>query len=149
MPLYVHRTTFQVLPSTSTASLTEPEANYVKDPSPWPFTTEPARYWLLTSDVFSVVDQATKDAIDTALLVASRDELANDIDRAETYLRAFALVVLDEFNDHSFCHIAGSAIRQSKFRLSSEVRPQTTKRLIESGVWPVAVPSVVTSEALT
>lgn len=101
MPLYVHRTTFQVLPSTSTASLTEPEANYVKDPSPWPFTTEPARYWLLTSDVFSVVDQATKDAIDTALLVASRDELANDIDRAETYLRAFALVVLDEFNDHS------------------------------------------------
>ena len=98
MPLYVHRTTFQVLPSTSPASLAEPEANYVQDPDLSPVSGFPARYWSLLGDIFSLVDQAARDAIDAAILVAQRDELANDFDRPETYSRAFALVVLDEFN---------------------------------------------------
>ena len=99
MPLYVHRTTFQVLPSTSPASLTEPEANYVQDPDLSPVDGFPSRYWSLAGDIFSLVDQSTRDAIDAAILVAQRDGLADDIDRNETFLRAFALVVLDEFNN--------------------------------------------------
>ncbi len=71
MPYYVHRTTFAELPSTSTPDLPEPEANYVKDPSPWPFTNEPKRYWSLTGDVFSVVDQAAQDVIDADIAAAS------------------------------------------------------------------------------
>ena len=99
MALFVHRTTFQVLPSTSPASLTEPIANYVENPDLSAVDGFPAKYWSLTGDIFSLVDQATRDAIDAALLVTARDDLADDIDRLETFLRAFALVVLDEFNN--------------------------------------------------
>ena len=122
MALYVHRTTFQVLSSTSPQSLTEPEANYVKDPSPWPFTSEPSRYWSLLGDVFSVVDQATRDAIDAALLVVARDSLADEFDAPETYLRAFALVVLDEFNNLRAKHgLAPRTIAQLKTAVRSKL----------------------------
>lgn len=99
MPLFIHRTTFQVLPSTSPASLSEPIGNYVQDPDLSPVAGFPSRYWSLAGDIFSLVDQSTRDAIDAALLVTQRDELANDIDRAESFMKAFALVVLDEFNN--------------------------------------------------
>ena len=97
MPLYVHRTTFQVLPSTSPVSLSEPEANYVKDPSPWPFTSEPSKYWQLDGDVFSLVDQATRDAIDAAIEVARLDGLADQVG-TDALLRAVSKTNLDLFN---------------------------------------------------
>lgn len=56
------------------------------------------KYWELTGEVLTLADQSTRDSIDAAEISAQRDEIANDIDRVESYTRAFALVVLDEIN---------------------------------------------------
>ena len=98
MPKWAHRTTFQVLTSVASADLPEPIANYVEEPDLSAVISEPMKYWSLSGDAFSLVDQATRDSIDLDLLSASRDALANDIDRLESYSRAFALTVLDEIN---------------------------------------------------
>lgn len=98
MPRWAHRTTFQVLNSIAEANLPEPVGNYVEEPNLSAVQSFARKYWQLIGDVFSVVDQATRDAIDAADLAASRDSIADDIDRVESYSRAFALVVLDEIN---------------------------------------------------
>lgn len=98
MPLWAHRTTFQVLPSIAEGNLPEPVANYVEEPDLAPVEGFPVRYWSLAGDTFSLVDQATRDAIDAALLVAQRDSTADIIDSVESYEKAFALIVMDELN---------------------------------------------------
>ena len=98
MPLYIHRTTFQRLPSTSPSSLTEPEANYVKDPDESAITGEPSRYWILTLDVFTLMKKPARDAVDDALDVERLDSVSDELDRTQTIMKAFAQVVLDEFN---------------------------------------------------
>ena len=60
--------------------------------------SQPIKYWSLSGDIFSLVDQATRDSIDADILTALRDTLADEIDRLETFMRAFALIVLDEIN---------------------------------------------------
>ena len=98
MPAWVHRTTFQTLNSVASADLPEPIANYVEEPDLSAVIAEPVKYWQLAGDIFSLVDQTTRDSIDADILTALRDTLADEIDRLETFMRAFALVVLDEFN---------------------------------------------------
>jgi len=101
MAVWTHRITFQTLRSTPASDLQEPVANYVENPDLSAVEDEPTRYWQLSGDVFSLIDQAARDAVDAALLIAARNELADQIDAAETFLRGFALVVLDELNAHS------------------------------------------------
>lgn len=60
-----------------------------------------SRYWLIVGNAISPMDQGARDAVDAADLAAYRDSLSDTIDRPETYERAFALVVLDEFNAHA------------------------------------------------
>ena len=101
MPFWAHRTTFQLLRSVAEADLSESVANYVEEPDLVPVAGQPSKYWVLTGDVFSLADQATRDAIDATLLSTARDALSDEIDTPETYGRNFALIVLDEFNSHA------------------------------------------------
>ena len=101
MPLYVHRTTKQVLPSTSPAALTEPEANYIKDPDLSAVAGFSSIYWIITGDIVSLMTQAERDAVDAAQLTANRDSTAAQLDQLEGVFRAFALALLDELNRHS------------------------------------------------
>ena len=98
MPAWLHRTTKQYLTSVSPASLTEPESNYIQEPDLLAVAGFPSQYWIITGDLVSLEDQAARDAIDVAALVSQRDAIADEIDRVESYSRAFALVILDEFN---------------------------------------------------
>lgn len=98
MPNYLHRSTLQYLRSVASADLPEAIANYIEYPDLSAVAGQPHKYWLITGDVISLVDQPTREAIDAAELSARRDEIADDIDRVESYSRAFALVVLDEIN---------------------------------------------------
>lgn len=98
MPFWVHRTTFDALRSVAEADLPEPPANYVEEPDLTAVAGEPKIYWLLTGDIFSVVDQATKDAIDAAILSTQRDTTADFIDEPESYTRALAITSLGDFN---------------------------------------------------
>jgi len=97
MPLFVHRTTFQVLPSTSPASLSEPIGNYVQDPDLSVVSGNPFKYWLLTGDIFSLVNQAARTAIDAAIEVARKDDLSNQVD-TDDLLRAVSKTNLALFN---------------------------------------------------
>lgn len=99
MPVWIHRTTKQVLQSVASADLTEAEANYIEAPDLSAVAGQPRKYWIITGDVISLADAAAQLVIDADLLTALRDTVADEIERAESYTRAFALLVLDEFND--------------------------------------------------
>ena len=104
MPNFLHRTTKVYGTSVSYADLAEPLANYIEAPDLSAVAGEPTKYWIITGDVITLMSQAEQDAVDAAELVASRDALADEIDRNESYTRAFALVVLDEINTLRAAH---------------------------------------------
>lgn len=58
-------------------------------------------YWTVSGDNVLLLDQAARDAIDAAILRASRDATAATLDQVEDIMRAFALTVLDELNLHA------------------------------------------------
>ncbi len=60
--------------------------------------TVPRKYLKLTGDVLSELSQAEKDAVDAAALAAARDAVADALEQQEDILRAFMLIVIDEFN---------------------------------------------------
>lgn len=60
-----------------------------------------SRYWIITGDVVSLMDQAARDAVDAAELLARRNAEAAQLANIESVLRAFMLIVLDEFNAHA------------------------------------------------
>jgi len=98
MPTWVHRTTKQVLQSVPFNALPEPQANYIEEPDLSAVSGQPSKYWVITGDVVSLADQATRDAIDAAELEANRDAVAAQLDQTEDVLRAFMLLMLDEIN---------------------------------------------------
>ena len=134
MPAWLHRTSKQYLTSTSPASLSEPEANYIQDPNMAPIAGFPSRYWVITGDIVSLMSQAERDVVDAAALVARRDALADEISKLESYSRAFALIMLDEFNSISLkineildAIDAGSNANQIKSNIAAVAdRPQRT-----------------------
>ena len=101
MATFLHRTTMQLLPSTSESSLSEPVANYIENPDLSAITGFPSKYWIITGDVVTLMDQAARDAVDAANLSDQRDNTANDMSDIEGIVRSFALVVLDELNLHA------------------------------------------------
>jgi len=101
MPAWLHRTDKELLTSVAAADLLEPIANYIEEPDLSVVTGQPVKYWLISGDIVSLADAATRAAIDAAELSAFRDTLADEIDTLDTYMRGFALVVLDEFNAHA------------------------------------------------
>lgn len=98
MPDYIHRTTLQQLYSIAPANLPEPESNYIREPDYSQVEGWPKYYWIINGDLVELADQSTRDAIDAQRLADKRDQISDQIDRAETILRAFAEVVLDEIN---------------------------------------------------
>lgn len=101
MPNWVHRTTKEFLRSVPLAKLPEPEANYIEEPDLSAVTGFDKKHWTITGDVVSLMSQAERDAVDEAEETARLDAIADEIDAIQTYSRAFAEVVLDEFNSHA------------------------------------------------
>ena len=98
MPDYLHRVSKQYLRSFSPASLPEREANYIMDPDLSVVRGFNSVYWIITGDIVTLMSQTARDAVDTQVVSDNRDAKANQLDGLEDILRAFALVVLDEFN---------------------------------------------------
>lgn len=77
-----------------------PSANWIWDPS---ITAEAqvanTKYWIITGDSISLMDSAQRAIVDADELIIIRDDLANNIEKPETYERAFALLILDEINN--------------------------------------------------
>ena len=95
----LHRTTKQFRRSVNTPDF-DP-ADWIINPDVGAAIGFPTKYWLISGDAVSLMDQAARDAVDAAEAQASTDadRTANKarIDD-ERVLKAFALVVLDEIN---------------------------------------------------
>lgn len=99
MATVLNRTTKHLIVSANTPDY--PVAEWIIDPNLSAVTGFPSKYWTISGDVVSLLDQAGRDAIDLAELNAARDATAATMDAVENWMRAFALVVLDEFNAHT------------------------------------------------
>ncbi len=96
---YLHRTTKRLFLSTSPNDLLEPLANYIEDPDLSAVEGVPNRYWVITGDVVSEMDQAAKDALDAQLLSDSRDtEIQAEIDAVEVVMRQLVKLIVSELN---------------------------------------------------
>lgn len=91
----LNRTTLQLKRSVNTPDY--PIKDWVINPDISTVAGVLNKYWVLTGDVVSEMTQPEKDVIDLAELEASKDATANTID-VDPYLRAFALIMLDEIN---------------------------------------------------
>jgi len=113
---WLHRTTKQLVENTSPGdmALTYPadtfidqdgkptsNDNWIYDPDLSAVTGWPSRYWSITGDIITLMDETARAAVDAALIEAARDAVATQLDQAEDILRAFMLLVLDEFNAHA------------------------------------------------
>jgi hypothetical protein len=56
------------------------------------------RYWEISGDAVSLMDQASRDALDAAALDAERESLMAQIDDLESIIRAVVLMMLSEVN---------------------------------------------------
>ena len=99
MATVLNRTTKQLIVSANTPDY--PPAAWIIDPNLAAVAGFHSKYWNITGDVVTLMNQTQRDAVDTAELVASRDNSANRIDDIEDVVRALALALLDELNLHS------------------------------------------------
>lgn len=98
MPVWLHRTTKELLSSVAEADLQEPATNYIEDPDLSAVLAQPIKYWVITGDTVSLMSQSEMDTVDANELSAQRDDTVGQLDLLEDILRAFALTVLDEIN---------------------------------------------------
>lgn len=99
MAAVLHRTTKQYLPSVNTPDYSP--AQWIINPDLSLVAGFPSIYWVITGDNVTLMDQAARDAVDAALLEAQRDAVVAQLQQVEDVLRAFMLMVLDEFNSHA------------------------------------------------
>lgn len=99
MATVLNRTTKALIVSANTADY--PLIDWIINPDLSAVAGFAAKYWTISGDTVSLLDQAGRAAVDAAILSAERDAVAAAMDALEDYSRAFALVVLDEINLHA------------------------------------------------
>lgn len=78
-----------------------PQQDWIWNPDISAVSDWPNRYWIITGDTVSLMDAASREALDDSLLSESRDSLVNQLTSDEDLMRALMLVVLEEFNNHA------------------------------------------------
>ena len=101
MPNWTHRTTKAVLRSVCSGELPEPIANFIEDADLSAVSGFANKYWTITGDLVTLMSQVERDAVDAADLIVRRDAQADEIDALESFMRAFALILIDELNAHT------------------------------------------------
>ena len=91
----IHRTTKQYLTSVNTPDY--PPADWIHSPDLSLVAGFDIKYWIIIGDTVSLMSQSARDAVDLVELESAKDSTAETID-TDPYLRAFALVMLDEIN---------------------------------------------------
>ncbi len=99
MSTVLNRTTKQLLISANTPDY--PTQDWIINPDLSAVAGFASKYWTISGDAVSLMNQAARDAVDAAELNAARDAVADRLQAAEDTLAAFALVLLDEMNLHA------------------------------------------------
>jgi len=93
----LNRSTKQFITSANTPDY--PVGEWIINPDMSAVVGEPSKYWIITGDNVTLMDQAARDAVDAAEETAQLDSIADELDQTRTIMRAFAEVVLDQVND--------------------------------------------------
>ena len=97
---FLHRTTKQYLTSVAPDSLADPIEDYIEDPDLSSVIGISSKYWIITGDVISEMNQAEKDAVDAAGLSTLRDtKIQQQVDDIESILRQVVILTVNELND--------------------------------------------------
>ena len=96
MATVLNRTTKRLIRSVNTPDY--PVGEWIINPDMSAVAGFASKYWIITGDAVSLMDQTARDAVDAQELSDSRDTIANELDQLEGIMRAFAGVVLDEIN---------------------------------------------------
>tara|TARA_R110002072_G_scaffold273239_5_gene433978 strand:+ start:12743 stop:13183 length:441 start_codon:yes stop_codon:yes gene_type:complete len=99
MAAVLHRTTKEYRASVSTPDF--PTVDWIHNPDLSAVTGQPSKYWLITGDFITLMDKAARDVVDAAELSSGRDAVSDQIDLVEDIVRALALTLLDELNNHA------------------------------------------------
>lgn len=76
-------------------------AEWLYDPDLSAVTGQPTKFWIITGDVVTLMDQAAQDAITAQELSDARDAKANRLNDLENDLRQVVKLTIGELNDHS------------------------------------------------
>lgn len=101
MPRWLHRTDKTLLISVPQSELSQPLINYVEEPNLSSVIGFPSKYWIITGNVVTLMTPAERTVVDLAERRLQRDIVTAELDGMENLIRAFMLIVLDEFNSHS------------------------------------------------
>ena len=58
-----------------------------------------SKYWIITGDNITLMDQAARDVVDAAELSARRDSIANELDNTQDVMIEFFKLVVNELNN--------------------------------------------------
>jgi len=95
----VHRTTKEYRRSVNDPDF--PTGTWIHSPDLSAVNGFDSKYWTITGDVVSLMSQGERDAVDAAELTSRGDTIAALIEVAQSYEKAFAEILLDEFNGHA------------------------------------------------
>lgn len=96
MASVLNRTTRQYLESVNTPDY--PTQGWIHSPDLSAVDGQPAKYWAISGDTVTLMSAGERAAVDAAEAATRKDSVADELDRTETIMRAFAEVVLDEIN---------------------------------------------------
>lgn len=96
MATVLNRTTKQLIASADTPQY--PVEHWIHSPDLSAVTGQPAKYWTISGDTVSLMDEAARDAVDAAEAAARVDGIAGELQQTENITRAFMLLVLDDRN---------------------------------------------------
>lgn len=112
-----------------------PGADWIHNPDLSAVAGYETRYWVVTGDVVSLMGQGARDAVDAARLAAQKDETAAALEEAQTTLRGFAEVLIDELNRraddfNAILDAAANATSLASFKIAmGQIRQQPQRTL--------------------
>jgi len=95
---FLNRTTKAYYPSRDPNELPGDIGDYIFEPDLSVVVGVPSKYWNIIGETVSEMTQAEKDAVDAALLSASRDGAAAELDNLEGTLRQVIKILISELN---------------------------------------------------
>ena len=104
MANFLNRNSKQYLRSVARDQLPEPIANYIEDTDGTLLAAVagmPAKYWIITGDELTPMDQPARDAVDAAEETTRLDSISDELDQTQSILKAFAQVLVGELNSRA------------------------------------------------
>ena len=75
-----------------------PIGDWIINPDMSAVKGKPSKYWVISGDAVTLMDRAAMDLIYAQEESDALDEIADQLERAKSFDKAFALILLDEIN---------------------------------------------------